>query len=394
MPALNRPESRPRMHFPSGLRFGRLAALPAAVIVYMLVFLVTMLVPSAARALIPWPSAAGVVGLIVAVPMCSWSVRLVRRFSGRLVPLRASGERLLVPALVCLGGAAVAVVNVVRWSQQFLDLPGAMWLAHPDLYHAAPAATWLVALIVLASEYLRGRPRDDVYILYLRTFLSFSDRAMMALLFSLIGSRRRIVVLPAPQSDAASWDPILIAFRGNPLFHLAAKVPVFVTATHADWQSSVQRLMEKATHTIIDVSALTPGVLAEVEMLRQGARWDRVFWLCEVSRVDALKTVRGVVGDSRVPSERVVFYHRSAAAALPSVIAGLALSFVCLSVLPIVRNAQLGRAAHVDNPAEAIGRMLGAVFLAALFFLAVFVRTAVDPQAKKQLRTLLAGTVP
>jgi hypothetical protein len=379
------------VHWPRVLRFGRLAALPAAVVVYMVVFLVTMLVPASARALVPWPRLGGLAGVLVALPMCSWSIRLVRRFLRRLVPLHAGGERLMIPALACVGGAIVAAVSLTGWAQEFVSLPASTWLEHPDLFNAAPACTWLIALTALAREYARGRPADDSYVLYLRTFLSFSDRAMMALLFSVIGSRTRIVVLTAPHSDAASWDPILIAFRGNPFFQLSAKVPLFVTATDADWQSSVRGLMQGATHTIIDVSALTPGVLTEIEMLRQLAGWDRVFWLCEASRVPAIEKIRGVVGGGRMPDERIILYNRSLAAAVPSLIGGLVLSLVILFVLPIVRNAQTGRLPQFDDTAEGIGRMLGAVFPATVFFLAVFLRAAVDPEAKRRLRAALAS---
>jgi hypothetical protein len=59
--------------------------------------------------------------------------------------------------------------------------------------------------------------------------------------------------------------------------------------------------------------------------------------------------------------------------------------------LPMVRNAQTGRLPQFDNTAEGIGRMLGAVFPATVFFLAVFLRTAVDPEAKRRLRAALAS---
>src|SRR5215203_6767913 len=99
------------MSLPRPFRVGRVAALPAAVIVYMLVFLATMLLPAMARALTAWSGAAGVVAVLLAVPMCSWSVRLVRRFGGRLVPLHASGERMIAPALACSAGALVAAAG-------------------------------------------------------------------------------------------------------------------------------------------------------------------------------------------------------------------------------------------------------------------------------------------
>jgi hypothetical protein len=376
----------------SRLGLGRLAALPAAAIVHFLVFLSTTLVPWLVQALTPWPLVALAVGIAVAVVMCGWSTRLLRRFAARLVPLRASGKRRPIAAFVCAGLALTSYGAILLWVRLLLEPsphysgPGSF-----EFYTVVPGCAWAIAFGPLALDYYRGRPRKDAYVLYLRTFLSFSDRAMMALLFSVIGGRRRVVVLTAPRSDAASWDPILIAFRGNPLLRPRAKVPVFMTATDADWQASVERLIEGATHTIVDVSTLTPGVQTELEILRDTTRSVNVLWLCEASRAEVLEKVRQLVGSSMVPADRVLFYTKSIVAALPGIAAGLGISLLCLSLLPLISNLQQGRTPlRGDNTAETVGRLIGAVFPAALFFLAVFLRPAVDRQARRRLRTLLA----
>jgi hypothetical protein len=377
-----------RMRLWSALGLGRLAVLPATAIVVIVASLATMLMPWVVQAYTPWPAVARAGGIVVAVLMCSWSGRLIRRFSARLVPLRANGERRVVAAGACVVVALTSLVAVLLWARQLGTLARAPETV--EFWSVTPAIAWLIAFVLLAAEYSRGRPRDGPYVLYLRTFLSFSDRAMMALLFSLVGSRRRVVVLTAPRSDAASWDPVLIAFRGNPIFRLRAQVPVFMTAAVADWQLSVRRLIAGATQTIVDVSALTPGVQAELEILRDMPRWHSILWLCEASRADVLDTVRATVGRTNVPDERVVFYTRSIVAALPGIAGGLGLSLLCLAVLPAIGNLQRGRTLDVQSPAEGLGRVVGALFPAVLFFLVVFARPAVDRQARHRLRSLLA----
>jgi hypothetical protein len=374
----------------SHLRIGRLAALPAAVIVYMLVFLSTTLVPFATQSLTPWPAVGLAVGIVVAVVMCGWSVRLLRRFAARLVPLRASGARRPIAAVVCAGVALTSCGAILLSLPLLFDPPSPSSESGLEFYTVVPGLAFATAFGSLALDYYRGRPRPDAYVLYLRTFLSFSDRAMMALLFSVIGSRRRVVVLTAPRSDAASWDPVLIAFRGNPLLRLRAKVPVFMTATDEDWQASVKRLIEGASHTIVDVSALTPGVQVELAILR-GETSGNILWLCEASRAEVLEKVRQLVGSSLVTADRVLFYRQSVVAALPGMAAGLGLSLLCLFLLPLISNLQQGRSPlRGGDTAEIVGRLMGAVFLAVLFFFAVFLRPAVDRQARRRLRTLLA----
>lgn len=366
----------------SRVGLGRLAMLPATAIVILLVFQMTVLVPSLAQAVTPWPAVGYVVGITVAVPLCGWSARLIRRFSARLIPLRASGGRRLVVTVVWGAVALTSLLSVLGM---------VALLVHPVVpqtdrlgrlfafYSVALGSAWTIAFVSLAAEYHRGRPRDEQYVLYLRTFLSFSDRAMMAVLFSLVARRCRVIVLTAPRSNAASWDPILIGFRGNPIFGLRAKVPVFMTATDAEWRTSVRDLTAGATHTIVDLSLLTPGVLAELEILRDVARWSSIIWLCEASRADVLDRVRAMVGHANVSEEQVVFYRRSIAAALPGIAGGLSLSLLCLVALPALSNLTQGRTSGV-------GPLL---LMAVPFSVVVFARRAVDRRARHRLRSLL-----
>jgi len=352
----------------SRLGLGRITALPAAIIVESLVALCTVGIPVWAETLTPWPRVALPVGIAVAAMICGWSSRTLRRFVARLVPLRASGERRPIAAFVCAGVALISggCIPLFVWLLLSRPSPDGRF----DSYGVALGCAWVIAFTPLALDYYRGRPSEDKYVLYLRTFLSFSDRAMMALLFSVFGGRHRVVVLTAPRSDAASWDPILIAFRGNPFWRLRAKVPVFMTATDSDWQGSVKRLIEGASHTIVDVSALTPGVLKELEILSDITEYVNVFWLCEAARAELLERVRQAVGRSMVPPDRVLLYTKSIVAAVPGIAAGLGISLLVLSLLtmPISEFQQGHTLLNGIVTPETVGRALGRLTPAALFF--------------------------
>ena len=186
----------------------------------------------------------------------------------RAVPLAPAADRMLVPELACAAGAMLAAVAVVDSIYRLVSVEDvAAWFPIGGVELIA-GSTWFVALVQQARQYFRPRAIvDGPYILYLRTFLGFSDRAVTAALFGIVGGRTRVLVLTAPHSDAASWDPILIAFRGNPVHRLSAKSPVFLRATDSDWERTVRQLVDGASQIVIDISDMSLGVRAELEML-------------------------------------------------------------------------------------------------------------------------------
>jgi hypothetical protein len=372
---------------------GRLAAVPSLLVIYMTGFVVPFLLPDFARGTWPWRSSAPYAGLLVAAFACPWTARVLFRFCTRVVPFHASGKRRIVPLLGCFAGALFALGSLVDWSDRHRTVPpGHAWLAHPEVYEMALGLAWLLALVALGYGYARGRPRGRVDVLYLRTFLGFSDRAMMALLFSLIGGRRTVAVLTAPRSSSGSWDPFVISFRGNPFFVPWARSPVFMGASDADWQASVKLLIGEASQVIVDVSDLTRGVQAEVAMIRDHGSAERVIWLRDGSQAEADERVRELVG-ATMPAERVVAYERSFSAALPNLVLGGGVALLVLLLMPLallVRSKGIAPV-HLDRPGFAIGRLMGWMLPAGLFILAVFVRRAVDQRAARRLRSLLRG---
>jgi hypothetical protein len=364
----------------------------AGLVVYMSVFAAIFTVPTLARSLTPWETAAPVVGLAAAIPMCAWSVRVIRRFCGRLVPVTLGGERMLVPALACIGGSVFAAVITLDSIRRLAISQGAAtWLDGDGVYELAAAGTWCVALAMQSSQYLRRRSIKRPYILYLRTFLGFSDRAMMAALFTITAGRKPIVVLTAPQSNSASWDPVLIAFRGNPVLRLSASNPVFLSATNREWETAVSGLVAEASLVLIDVSDLSPGIKAEIAMVGQEGISNRAIWLSESSRADRVQEVRALVGSSQMPADRVVFYTRSWTAAWPNLLVGAVITMLFFFVLPAVSGG-LNALAEISGPAELAGYLTGRIVPGLLFFAVVFARPAVDRQARRDLAALLHGS--
>lgn len=367
----------------------------AALIVWLSVLCATVGIPLFAYSMTPSNAAAPVVGLVVALAMCAWSVRAIRRLCARVVPLSPGGGRMLVPELACMAGCALAAVVILDAIQRLVSARDLAAGFMPGWLELTAAGTWCVALALQARQYSRPSSTQGPYVLYLRTFRGFSDRAMTAALFTVVGGRKRVVVLTAPHSDAASWDPVLIAFRGNPLLRLSAKSPVFLRATDRDWERSVRQLVDGASQIVIDISDMSRGVRAELEMLGRPGTSEKVIWLSEATQADRLPQVRALVGGAHMPPDRVIFYERSWTAALPNMLIGL-----CLSEFPFWLSADIGALSNLlavrDLTPRELGSLLGTFTGRSapglLTFTAIFARPAVDRRTQKTLRTLLAGS--
>jgi len=369
-----------------------LTAIWAALIVYVSVLIATIAIPLAAYLLIRWTGAPPFMALAVVPFVCAWSVRALRRFCGRLFPLSSTGNRRLGPALVCMAGCAFAFVADLNSIQRLVTLrDAATWFQSGVM--VVSASTFCIALALQAWQYARVTAIQAPYILYLRTFLGFSDRAVTAALFTIAGGRSPIAVLTAPYSNAASWDPVLIAFRGNPLVRLSAKSPVFLRAADGEWERSVRNLVEGASHVVVDISDMSSGVRAELEIVGREDISRKVIWLSDAAQSDRLPQIRALVGLAHMPSDRVVFYERSWTAGLPNLFIGLCLSqlFALNSLL-----SSLGSLRSVATPRD-LGGVVGALTVqilpGLLLFVAVFARPAVDRHAQRKLRTLLTRSL-
>ena len=301
-------------------------AIWAALIVCSSVLFATIGIPFAAYSLTPWTAAAPIMALVVVPPVSSWSVRALRRFCGRLIPLSSSGNRMFAPRLACMAGCVFAFIAVLNSIQRLVTLRDvATWFESGGVLVIA-AGTFCIALALQACQYFRPTAVRTPYILILRTFLGFSDRAVTAALFTIVGGRNPIAVLTAPHSNSASWDPVLIAFRGNPILQLSAKSPVFLRAADHEWERSVRNLVDGASHVVVDISDMSSGVRAEVEMVGREGISNKVIWLSDAAQSDRLPQIRALVGSAHMPADRVIFYERSWTAALPNLLIGLCLS--------------------------------------------------------------------
>jgi hypothetical protein len=367
---------------------GRFAAFPSFFIIYILSFIIPGLVPAIFRAIWPWTASAPYVGLLVAVPLCLWIARALARFLLRAFPVRASGKIRWLPIVFCLIGVQFTIGLVWEF------LAGGVSSTHPDLYiQLCPPCTWLFAFLIVLWHHTRGRTRRPGYVLFLRTFLSFSDRSMIATLLSIVRGKHTVALLTTPRSNAGSWDLFTICFRGNPICSLNPKVPSFLVSRNEDWQSSIREMMDECGLVIIDVSDVTPGVEVEISMIQARKAPEEVIWLYEGGLSEAKQKLSGWVGPQGFLPDQIVAYKRSYKTGCAAVLLGLTLSVLMLGILPVIVGLQgADSISVVDSIGHAIGRMIGWLCPGTVFFMAVFLRKGVDSKSRRRLRALVAQT--
>ena len=297
---------------------------------------------------------------------------------------------MLAPELACTAGCGLAALFIVDSIRALVSLRDpATWFETGGAALFA-AGTWCVALASQARQYHRPSLSEAPYVLYLRTFLGFSDRAMTAALFTIVGGRKRIVVLTSPHSNSAAWDPVLIAFRGNPVLKLSAESPVFVRASDHEWARTARQLVDGASHIVVDISDMSTGIRAELEMVGRLGISKKVIWLTEATQADRVPQIRALVGSAHMPPDRVISYERSWIAAWPNMLIGFGLSEL-FWVLSPTDYAGPKTVLTLRDMGYLLGYLTGRSLPALMVFIPIFARPAVDRRAQKALRALLVG---
>lgn len=352
---------------------GRFAVLPVCVIMHFLFILLAV----APTWLMSVPFGLPVTtGIVLAFPVYIMVARAYSRFWIRVVPLRANGTRrngMIALSATSLIAAVFSCVNVPP----------------PNFILVAPwAICAFLTSALLLLKYWKKRPDFNQSILFLRTFLGFSDRATHEVLFSYARTKLTVVSLSTTRSSSITWNPIPIAFSGNPLFSFSLSIPVFMRASNDEWQQDVRQLVRSCRAVVIDISDKTPGVVAEVEAICETRRPHEVLWLYEGTMVEAQKRLLDLGGADWAASGRIVTYGRSVSAALPGILGGFFVCFCVFLLLPLIRNPSL----VLDSPYRpaqvgvVVGQILGMLMIPLTVFLAVFVRRAIDRRAQARIR--------
>jgi hypothetical protein len=203
----------------------------------------------------------------------------------KMFPLEALGARrwnVIAGSSLMLTGMAAgfAIYEGPRFDVQFPRV--AWWL----IFHLGLFPLWLslsAPLILTLGAHVGGvaRVTRRPFILFLRRFSSFSDKALLRILLRGAPPGVPVLFLTTPSHDPTSWDPLVVGFAGVRLRNPVSSMPLHLRSADDDWVDSVRTLVRAARHIVIDVSDESESIQKEMEIIRECDRDDRTIRVAE-----------------------------------------------------------------------------------------------------------------
>ncbi len=191
------------------------------------------------------------------------------RFLLRAAPPRLSGKiRISLIVLLVLLALALALVMIYLLSEMYIDL-------HYKIIFCASSILWLSGVFVpLGSRHLRPRAfLDKPFVLYLRRFSTFSDRAVISVVLKASPSGVSVVFLTPTRTRAGDWNPFLIGLAGIKMRNPFRSIPIILRAKDEEWKSAAEELIHHARLIIIDMSEGSDAIQTEIALITKAAKW-------------------------------------------------------------------------------------------------------------------------
>jgi hypothetical protein len=281
------------------------------------------------------------------------------------------------PVVFYIAFIGVYICGVLLFLAMDTDtLPAAFKMDPKTLLLGVPyVISWTVGVIGLLIH-RHHRPRaflERPFVLFLRRFSTFSDRAVIALILQQAANKVPVVFLTPTISQPRDWDPYLVGFAGLKLWHPWRSTPIVTRAQDAAWQRAADELIRRAQTILLDISDTSSALRTEAEMLDRTDRWPDT--VCLRLLVPNASLGKNPVGG--FDGVRTIDYEKSWVRALPRMVIGfLIVLFAALSFLLIVGSMS----PIIASAATAI--------IAPAYYYAVFVRPSINREAKLTLRTL------
>jgi hypothetical protein len=316
------------------------------------------------------------------LPNCAMSVFFVMALgfaSGRFLVRAQPPMMPRKTGLAQVGTVVLCAVFVVACIYGTFVFVGAFFTQIPQI---RPLGA-LVLLIVWTSSvigilvYRYRRPLaflDQPFVLFLRRFSTFSDRAVTALILQQAANRVPVVFLTPTIGRPGDWDPYIVGFAGLKLWHPWRSTPFVVRADDKAWQSAADELIRRAHTIILDTSDTSGALRAEAEMLARSGRWPDTVCL------SLLTNSRSDPASGPVPAPaRVISYSKSWGRAIPRMAVGILIVLPFVYVLFVLSYA----ADWLVLPAK-----FAAVIVTPAYYYSAFVRPSIDSQTRSELRSL------
>jgi len=173
---------------------------------------------------------------------------------------------------------------------------------------------------------------ESPYVVFLRRFSTFSDRVLTGFVMRNLPAGVPIVILQSRVSGLQDWDPFAMGFNGMKLLFPIRSMPLVLSVSDERWLEWVERLAEKSSGVVLDLTEISPSVRSELAVLKAGGFDSKLILVADGNVLGSLETIRNEwqMGGSR--QHAVLAYRRSWAAGALRLVIVLWL-IVCFSLL-------------------------------------------------------------
>lgn len=238
------------------------------------------------------------------------------------------------------------------------------------VYFAISVALGLGLLGPFLARHLRPNGFVEApFILVLRRFSSYADRAVLREVLGAHPTERQVVLLTPTRSQGGDWDPAHIGFAGLRWGAPFRSVPVYLRTTDDNWQAFARQYIASAQRIVFDASEESEAIRVESALIGELGRW-----------ADTLVLTTAAWQDLWPPGSSVVVYTRSWLRALPRMFVGVPAT---LLLGMGVARISLGLIRAAPALALLMAPLIGVVYL---FFFLTFLQPAVDSSSARAIR--------
>lgn len=178
---------------------------------------------------------------------------------------------------------------------------------------------------------------DRPFVLFLRRFSKFSDRAVLNLVLRQTPPGKPIVFLVPARSRAEDWNPFLVGFAGMKFLHPFRSIPIILKSDDSEWIKAVKLLIDRAQIIILDISETSGAIEAEYELISEAACWQKMIFL----KNDSAKMAYEFEQNIRPSDSRIIYYRESWIRGIPRMLLGF---YVIVISFPITALPSIGGA--------------------------------------------------
>jgi uncharacterized membrane protein YhaH (DUF805 family) len=219
-------------------------------------------------------------GFIFSIPFARlalrvWPVDPFRVRTARFWMIVVLGVIVLIPL-----GAFFVTTIIGFYNYSIFAIQGSY--THKDeLQHAIVRFGWSSALMGVYCVFFWAHIRAprilvEPFALFLRRFSTFADRSLVSDVIKSMPRGVRLVFIASRSDHARNWNPFLWAFGGLRLFRPLKNLPMQVKTTDEGWIETVGKLVSRASCIIVDLSATSPSIEVEMQLIATNRALDRL----------------------------------------------------------------------------------------------------------------------